>query len=321
MSETTGLHEVLMDVKDQIRVHIRAEERSRKAKKAFHVVAVGLSAVLLLSIVLYFSHGTIDYGPAQRVSLQFDPMPLDQYVQSYDILVIARCDKVAPKTPWEGYTKYGFTTIEVLGGDFSEDRFESIIPRWTIGMMETGTNEYETGKTYLLPLTRVEEMFDIYYQPPFFGTVFCISDNRYEAGIDILNPPELKTAEEAQAYLVSAFNAAKHRTFPKKTRYEDPFEEFFEESTAIGKMKVFRIEKGIGKDIAYCECIELYKGQSSDLCYLAGTNLAHIAVLPETVAAGKEYIIGFNGDKISTKESVKEYSPELVERIAMRKNH
>ena len=56
MSETTGLHEVLNDVKDQIRVHIRAEERSRKAKKAFHVVAVGLSAVLLLSIVLYFSH-------------------------------------------------------------------------------------------------------------------------------------------------------------------------------------------------------------------------------------------------------------------------
>ncbi len=83
-------------------------------------------------------------------------------------------------------------------------------------------------------------------------------------------------------------------------------------------MKVVRVEKGIGKDVAYCECVEIYKGQSDSLSYLSGSNLVHIAVLPGTVTAGIEYIIGCNEAKISTKESVKPYSVEMAEQIKTR---
>ena len=260
----------------------------------------------------------VDYGTAAQVSLQFNPMPLDQYIQTYDFLVIALCDEVTPKSPWEGYTEYSFSTIQVLGGDFGEEHFKSFIPRYDLGEFETGTSEYEAGKTYILPLMRVEEMFDIYYQPPYFGTVFCLTDNRYEAGIDIFNAPELKSEEEAKTYLMKAFNAVSHRSFSQKKLYADSFAEFCEESSVIGRMKVVRVEKGIGKDVAYCECVEIYKGQSDSLSYLSGSNLVHIAVLPGTVTAGIEYIIGCNEAKISTKESVKPYSVEMAEQIKAR---
>ncbi len=277
-----------------------------------------LITVFVVSLCAQACEKKLDYGPAQSGSYIINPMSLEDYIAAFDALVVARCDGVFPKSPEIGYTQYEFTVIEVLGGDFHEEHFKSAIPRRDLTGIQTGTDEYELGKTYLIPLMMDEIMFEMQYTVPILGMSLCLSENRYIKGASVTDDPDWKTPEEAKTCALSAFNAVQHKLLPEKKVYSDEFEEFYEESAVIARLKAEAIEENHERAIVFWTCIELYKGTEDDLRYdyrKGGRKLVHVNARPHTVELGKEYIVGFTDLQISTIHSVKEVSDELIQKI------
>lgn len=252
----------------------------------------------------------IDYGPTV-MEVRVEPVPFEDAVKECDLLLTAKCTGVEPKTPAEGYTKYVLDVEEVLGGTYTEKQVWFCIPRADVdGFGPIGTDEYEVGKRYLIPLTRGMQMFTPIVMPAAFGMSIDLTDGRYRyQDGEVAVPDGLSITE----YAVMLYTSAPHKEPEPKKTYPDEMAEFLGESDCIARLKVVEVMDGIDSEIAYCQCIEQYRG--APLSSFREDGLISVACVKGSVKEGEEYIIGVVGAgayRVATETAVKQVGEELI---------
>ena len=280
-----------------------------------------LFAIMSLSLIACGASGgnsvsaVADKETVTIKSLSLVPMTYEEVLKACNLLLVGTCEKVISSEPAEGYTAYSFTVNEVLGGNYEENEITFSIPIAKIsfyGMI--GTDDYLIGHRYLLPILQSELVCETTYTTGAFGLTLDLTEEKY---VFLDKTIDIPKKENVLSYSAHVFNSIE-RPEPIRKEYTNEFEEFYDESAFICKMKVVRKYEGIGRDILHCKCLETYKGNTEDLYSFLEDGLISIAVRNGTAEEGSEYIIGFKGAgayQISVRNAVQPVSEELLTRV------
>ena len=257
-----------------------------------------------------------DYSSAGLLSFE-------ELVKDCDLLFVGTCTKVTPYEPSERAVSFTFSVDNVLGGQYSPGtrmKEGEVILGFSLqnpASDPANYNVFKTGHQYLIPVKRYDIAFEPYYAFCSPALVLDLTGGDYRNYLKKVEIPDGRTIEE---YAMEVFNSVDR---PEETRkqYQDEFEEFYEESDFICRMKVIEADTaGDGRAITVLSCIETYKGRTEDIYSFRDDGLITIAVRTGTVEKGREYIIGFKAgaNALSTPDAVKPVDEELIRKILAR---
>ncbi len=291
-----------------------------KKSSLYHVVVLGL-IILTFTCCKYPEKETVPSNTDAVVPFLLTSHTNASYsdiLKSCNLLLKGTCERITTSEPEIGYTSYTFSAVEVLGGSYGVDTFTLILPTDVSAEYRISDKDrYLIGHSYLLPIEKRELVFEPYYVTGSFSLVLDLTSGSYTLNNKPVVIPEGKTIE---AYSYEVFSSVPHIEETRK-QYSDEFEEFYEESDFICKMKVIEDHEVTGRAIILCECLEAYKGKKEQLYSLNQDGLISIAVRNGTVQEGQTYIIGFKDGSyvISTKNAVKPISEDLIQMLLSRK--
>ncbi|MBO4410719.1 MAG: hypothetical protein J5794_00800, partial [Lachnospiraceae bacterium] len=268
-----------------------------------------------------------DYGN-EIMEYLVERQSFDEIIHCADLLLVAECTRVEPNTPQQGYTRYSFTIMDDLTGNYKDSEFSFCVPRAKISAGEyvqsLGTDEYQVGETYMLPFIREPYLQDWMYIKPNPGLSINLSKKEYKLFGEDISVPKGTTMEE---YALNLYRQVDH---PTKTlpvyEYDNEFEEFWTESQFVCRIRAEKYVEKISSNTLTCSVLELFKGDAKELHSLYEEGWITIGTAKGiSVEVGTEYIIGFNpvapgslAYTMSTNTSLKNVEEDILLEIRTR---